>query len=405
MVDLMNKVGGVRWGDDVVRDIARLDKHGHLFGGKHKKDMIGWIDGLVKGEDSPMIDSFRLNHPNAEGRFTCWNQYTNRRYENEGARIDYILVDRGLKDRIEAPGTLGLSCGNEEVLPRMMESWGGDGGRTAFENTFEAATLAATFSGGFVPASFAGGGMTAPDRKSLNGQFDKNQSGIIYTPPTYSDHCGVVCYLRLKGVEVDEGKEQGGKSTKECQPHKAQKSLMGFFGGGGGGGRARGKEEDEPFCKHNGGRGGVQEQGWKWDLWGEKRRRGEGSKQEFVCNDKCSQKEETEQRSHASVRQVEEKVRVVVGYIYITGFAIFTFTSPIGFCISKPPSPWPSMFLVKVARNVLVSLFRPSSPAFLRLNIIFRMAGNVSRYNTSPTNAKQNIIHPLKPIKAMAKCP
>ena len=75
-----------------------------------------------------MIDTFRLHHPNAQGRFTCWNQYTNRRYENEGARIDYILVDRELKDMIDVPSSLQLSCGNEEKLSQVMEAWGGDGG-------------------------------------------------------------------------------------------------------------------------------------------------------------------------------------------------------------------------------------------------------------------------------------
>ena len=29
-------------------------------------------------------------------RFTCWSQYTNARYVNEGVRIDFVLVDKDL---------------------------------------------------------------------------------------------------------------------------------------------------------------------------------------------------------------------------------------------------------------------------------------------------------------------
>jgi hypothetical protein len=85
-----------------------------------------------------------------------------------------------------------------------------------------------------------------------------------------------VCYLRLKGVEVDEGKEQGGKSTKECQPHKAQKSLMGFFGGGGGGGGGLGgRKKTNPFASITAGGGASKNKGGNGIFGG---KRGEGGK-------------------------------------------------------------------------------------------------------------------------------
>jgi hypothetical protein len=143
------------------------------------------------------------------------------------------------------PQSLHLSCGNEEKVPQVLKAWGGqeeveeNPTRQAFSDTFEAAALAATFTGGFEPASFSGAGMTAPSTKAIHGHLDARQSGIIYTPPTYSDHVAVVCHFKF---EADEEGEQGGgkelakdKGTKECQPHRAQKSLAGFFGGGGGG--------------------------------------------------------------------------------------------------------------------------------------------------------------------------
>lgn len=55
-----------------------------------------------------MVDSFAEFYPKALGRYTClllrsssiilspgWDQYRNKRHENEGSRIDYILVVRG----------------------------------------------------------------------------------------------------------------------------------------------------------------------------------------------------------------------------------------------------------------------------------------------------------------------
>lgn len=54
-----------------------------------------WAQNLVKSLD--LHDPFVTNHGNAIGRFTCWNQYRQDRFFNNGARIDYALVDRRLK--------------------------------------------------------------------------------------------------------------------------------------------------------------------------------------------------------------------------------------------------------------------------------------------------------------------
>merc|ERR1712048_1459990 len=51
-----------------------------------------WLERLLREDD--MVDSFREFHPQAEERFTCWDQYKNKRFENIGSRIDYFLVDR-----------------------------------------------------------------------------------------------------------------------------------------------------------------------------------------------------------------------------------------------------------------------------------------------------------------------
>ena len=76
--------------------------------------------------------------------------------------------------------------------------------------------------------------MTTPNDEALQSQFDQQQSGVIYTPPTYSDHVAVVCHLEFPtdcsaadlNKKIQPLKD---KATKECQPHKAQQSLSGFF--------------------------------------------------------------------------------------------------------------------------------------------------------------------------------
>lgn len=56
-----------------------------------------------------MVDTFALVRPQARDRFTCWEQYRNRRYINEGSRIDYFLVDATLAGLVLPGGP--LSCG------------------------------------------------------------------------------------------------------------------------------------------------------------------------------------------------------------------------------------------------------------------------------------------------------
>mmetsp|Transcript_23600 Transcript_23600/g.67794 ORF Transcript_23600/g.67794 Transcript_23600/m.67794 type:complete len:222 (+) Transcript_23600:554-1219(+) len=90
-------------------------------------------------EEDRMVDSFVEFFPNARGQFTSWEQYTNGRYVNEGARLDYILVDEALfrshavrgplppdctEDTFDAPETaLQLATANGRFTPALM-GWG-----------------------------------------------------------------------------------------------------------------------------------------------------------------------------------------------------------------------------------------------------------------------------------------
>lgn len=55
----------------------------------------------------------------AQGRFTCFDQYKNKRYENEGARIDYTIIDRDLLPsvRLNTEGATGLVAHPDCINP------------------------------------------------------------------------------------------------------------------------------------------------------------------------------------------------------------------------------------------------------------------------------------------------
>ena len=114
MIDLLKNIAGVEWDQPTLTELYDWKRSPDFFKSKHTKKFSKWVDSLV--DEDGMIDTFRASFPNAEGRFTCFNQYTNRRYENEGARIDYILIDGSLSNNLrEREGNEGLSCGNEKV--------------------------------------------------------------------------------------------------------------------------------------------------------------------------------------------------------------------------------------------------------------------------------------------------
>mmetsp|Transcript_30349 Transcript_30349/g.44670 ORF Transcript_30349/g.44670 Transcript_30349/m.44670 type:complete len:198 (-) Transcript_30349:1334-1927(-) len=157
-------------------------------------------------------------------RFTVWHQYTNRRYENEGSRIDYSLVDEALDVYVipDCSGTSSLSC--------ALRS----GGYTATGPLSEEAALcAATANGGFQPASFNGEGITSASQKTLDSQFGQQHTGIIYTPPSYSDHVAVSLLLSdeiFKGESSTIVFDEKVACTRKTQPHKSQTSIADFFG-------------------------------------------------------------------------------------------------------------------------------------------------------------------------------
>ena len=152
--ELMSKIAGVPWDESLQRTIASYATEPRVTPTRK------WLSEIVS--DDKMVDSFRYLYPTAEGRFTCWHQFTNKRYINEGARIDYGIVDQSIMARIQRGP--GLRC---------YGSLGKDDHDFALGE--QAALQAATANGLFQPASFGGEGIQTPSQVALDTQFGERK--------------------------------------------------------------------------------------------------------------------------------------------------------------------------------------------------------------------------------------
>lgn len=159
-----------------------------------------WLQELMADADG-MVDSFAEFYPEARERFTCWDQYRNRRHQNEGSRIDFF----------QAHASSG----------RLQP------------NSAAAALDAATFGGISQPAPF-NGGMPELEEDEYFAQFraDKEgpSTGIVYTPQQLSDHVAVSLLLRQVPAASATANSQQRSQTQRCQPHLKSKRITDFFG-------------------------------------------------------------------------------------------------------------------------------------------------------------------------------
>lgn len=177
-----------------------------------------WLRAVL--EEDGMVDTFRHYYPHAKDRFTCWNQNKNCRYSNEGARIDYILIDQSLLPSLRQGNANTLRCGGPVL---------GDG---ADEQSPAAALQAVTANGRFQPAGYEGGGMNEASKPTLDTQFGEAHTGHVYTPPTFSDHIGVSALLETPecaSVSTDASEYKVSSATRKSQPHRQQQSIASFF--------------------------------------------------------------------------------------------------------------------------------------------------------------------------------
>lgn len=189
-----------------------------------EEEAVSWFqDLLAKG----WVDTFAEVHPTAQDRFTSWNQMRNLRYSNTGSRLDYIICDRAAYDE----GLVIRSSSTE--LP--------GGGEQHESTSSEAALHAATHFGKWHATAKSGlavgdGLSTQADNMALNNsQFpSKPYTGMVYTPPSYSDHIAVSVVLKanLNAESILSRPAVATQTdTRKCQPWSSQSSLASFFGG------------------------------------------------------------------------------------------------------------------------------------------------------------------------------
>lgn len=210
LAECLKRLAGVEAGAATVRALSEA------FGQATTAPAVAaWLEGVLR-EDG-MVDTFAELYPDAEERFTCWDQYKNRRHENVGSRIDYILADRSLFAQHARRG-LGLDARS---------------GAAGSPNSAAAALSAATLGGLSEPSPFAGGGMPPLEEDEYLAQFREGPAtGIVYTPPQLSDHVAVS--LLLSGLSLTPAGSSAVARTRDsvtrrCQPHRSAKRITDFF--------------------------------------------------------------------------------------------------------------------------------------------------------------------------------
>jgi hypothetical protein len=163
--------------------------------------------------------------PHARDRFTCWHQYTNQRYVNSGSRIDFVLLDECLVQFLRKGGDL---YGTSDACPDA--------------DSPQAARNACVAHGLWRQAAYDGSGIDSGTRQANDAQFVPPHTGIIYTPPRFSDHVAVSALLddaifdpsssSSSSSSSSQGRLFPSKHTRATQPHRKQKSISSFFGSG-----------------------------------------------------------------------------------------------------------------------------------------------------------------------------
>jgi hypothetical protein len=209
LAELMLKIAGICWDGAVLREIADSSDASV----RRVSPPRAWLQSLL--DEDNMIDAFRHFYPTSQARFTCWHQFTNKRYENNGARIDYTLLDKCLLPHVAKGNVSTLRCCCDISADESLGE--------------SAALLAATACGRFQPVSFEGGGISEVSQQALDTQFGPEHTGMIYTPPSFSDHIAISLllddFLLMNDLELQESDS----GTRKAQPHKTQMSIVSFL--------------------------------------------------------------------------------------------------------------------------------------------------------------------------------
>ncbi len=95
-------------------------------------------------------------------------------------------------------------------------------------NSLQAAMNGCTAHGRWRPAEFSGGGIPEGTPHDYTLQFYQPHTGMVYTPPAFSDHIGVSHIMRHI-VPANQTLQQDA-ATRATQPHRLQQKITAFFG-------------------------------------------------------------------------------------------------------------------------------------------------------------------------------
>jgi len=112
----------MRWDDALIERIEDLKMRGEVLlcgdlnAAHAKEDMSsahqryeGLFSGFVREDDQTLlallelglVDTFRKHHPERRDAYTWWSNKNGKREKNQGCRLDYILVSKGLTPYVE----------------------------------------------------------------------------------------------------------------------------------------------------------------------------------------------------------------------------------------------------------------------------------------------------------------
>mmetsp|Transcript_101101 Transcript_101101/g.179443 ORF Transcript_101101/g.179443 Transcript_101101/m.179443 type:complete len:580 (+) Transcript_101101:32-1771(+) len=174
-----------------------------------------------------LVDTFAECHGNAVDRFTFWSGQANNRFANRGTRIDYILCDRDLCENLIASPASELRGSSKLHAATSAEA--AMNAATNFGNWHGAHQIQKGMTKKHTREDGGGLSLQQDDMRLNDSQFRPPHTGILYTPPRYSDHVPVCALFRdlVPGngkLIVSEDK------SKHSTPWVAQASISSFFG-------------------------------------------------------------------------------------------------------------------------------------------------------------------------------
>lgn len=199
--------------------VTLSDKYGMML---VEQSVHSCVTEMMKTDQ--MIDVHKYLYPALDYRYTCWNQHTNRRFENLGCRIDFFIMDKTL---LEYVSETNYTTGQKQLLRCSCDP----AKHTDFLSE-EAGLCAVTAGGQFLPASFEGGGLQNRSKMLLALQFGDPHSGFIYTPPDFSDHIALSLLLDIADKDIEALRcvlDKSCSKTKTAQLFKKQTSIKSFF--------------------------------------------------------------------------------------------------------------------------------------------------------------------------------